>query len=227
MRSDLNYLLTARISDGGWGLDSENESGTIDAAIALQAPKAANYSDAAVLYQAVNYLSHHQSEHRQRMVTRLIQSYTESGISSAGQILTDRSEYVKEIFVCAQYSFFVSLIIYNLAKALPAEKNAFNTEKPNEMQAPLNKLIKIIENKQYEAVRHYARKDQLYWIECGPTDGEAFKYSSGHLIKMLSRYSRNASIYVNGKPDVVDLEGRGETFTVVIRTEGWTGEYHF
>ncbi len=59
--SDLNYLLSARKSDGGWGLDSENESGIINTALALHALKAANYSDTTVLYQAINFITSNQN----------------------------------------------------------------------------------------------------------------------------------------------------------------------
>lgn len=59
--ADLNFLLSARKSDGGWGLDPENESGILNTALALQALKAANYTDANILYQAVNYLTMNQN----------------------------------------------------------------------------------------------------------------------------------------------------------------------
>ena len=49
-------LLLYRNTDGGWGGESTYLSDAIDTALALQALKAANYSNATVQYQAINFL---------------------------------------------------------------------------------------------------------------------------------------------------------------------------
>lgn len=59
--ADLNYLLSARKPDCGWGLDSENESGILNTALALQALRAVNYTDYSVLFGAVNFLTTNQN----------------------------------------------------------------------------------------------------------------------------------------------------------------------
>ncbi|NTV53984.1 MAG: terpene cyclase/mutase family protein [Syntrophaceae bacterium] len=46
--------------EGSWGLDGEYANDIIEIAFALQALKAANYSDATVLYQAINFLTTNQ-----------------------------------------------------------------------------------------------------------------------------------------------------------------------
>jgi hypothetical protein len=53
---DLNFLMTGRNSDGGWGLDADHESDPLDTALALQALKAANYSDQNVINTALGFL---------------------------------------------------------------------------------------------------------------------------------------------------------------------------
>ncbi len=53
---DLLLLLNSKRSDGGWGGDDEATSMILDTALALQALKAANYSDHSVLFHAVDFL---------------------------------------------------------------------------------------------------------------------------------------------------------------------------
>ena len=59
--SDLNFILAARRANGGWGLDADLESGPFNTALALQALKAANYSDPTVINQAINFLAANQN----------------------------------------------------------------------------------------------------------------------------------------------------------------------
>jgi len=59
--NELATLLLYRNASGGWGGDAEYLNDIIDTALALQALKAANYSDANILYQAVNYLTINQN----------------------------------------------------------------------------------------------------------------------------------------------------------------------
>jgi len=57
----LNTLLGYRNSDGGWDYKQGPVSNSFDTALALQALKAANYSDTTVLYQAINFLTTNQN----------------------------------------------------------------------------------------------------------------------------------------------------------------------
>jgi len=52
----VNTLLSFRQPDGGWGIDGECTSDVIDTALALQALKAANYSDQNVISTALGFL---------------------------------------------------------------------------------------------------------------------------------------------------------------------------
>jgi len=53
---DLNFLMTERNPDGGWGLDADHESDPLDTSLALQALKAANYLDQNVINSALGFL---------------------------------------------------------------------------------------------------------------------------------------------------------------------------
>ncbi|MDH4164481.1 MAG: hypothetical protein OEW15_17605 [Nitrospirota bacterium] len=55
--AELEGLLLYRNTDGGWGGETAYVSSALDTALALQALKAANYADAAVLFQGINYLT--------------------------------------------------------------------------------------------------------------------------------------------------------------------------
>ncbi len=59
--SDVDKLLSYWNSDGGWGGYIWYSSTNFHTALALQALKAANYSDATVLYQAINFLTTNQN----------------------------------------------------------------------------------------------------------------------------------------------------------------------
>ena len=59
--SELEVLLLYRNSKGGWGGEISYLSDNLDTALALQALKAANYSDTTVLYQAINFLTTNQN----------------------------------------------------------------------------------------------------------------------------------------------------------------------
>ncbi len=59
--AELEGLLLYRNTDGGWGGETTYLSDALDTALALQALKAANYSDATVLYQAINFLTVNQN----------------------------------------------------------------------------------------------------------------------------------------------------------------------
>jgi squalene cyclase len=59
--SELESLLLYRNSNGGWGGETSYLSDNLDTALALQALKSANYSDAAMLYQAINFLTINQN----------------------------------------------------------------------------------------------------------------------------------------------------------------------
>lgn len=57
----ISTLLSYRNSDGGWSYNNTPASDALDTALALQALKAANYSDATVLYQAITFLTTNQN----------------------------------------------------------------------------------------------------------------------------------------------------------------------
>ncbi|HEY4716536.1 MAG TPA: prenyltransferase/squalene oxidase repeat-containing protein, partial [bacterium] len=57
----INTLLSYKNSDGGWSYQNSPVSDPFDSALALQALKAANYSDTTVLYQAINFLTSNQN----------------------------------------------------------------------------------------------------------------------------------------------------------------------
>jgi large repetitive protein len=54
--TDVNYLLSGRNADGGWGLGAGHESSSFNTTLALQALKAANYPDQTLITNAINYL---------------------------------------------------------------------------------------------------------------------------------------------------------------------------
>ena len=97
-----------------------------------------------------------------------------------------------------------------------------------EIKATLTDLVQIVKAKEYKKLRKYVdQNSKIRWINCGPTDGDPFKYSSDYMISKLIQESRNTPIYVNGDPTIIDLERRGERFEILLQTEGWTGEHPF
>jgi large repetitive protein len=59
--TSINTLLSYKNSDGGWSYKDSPVSDPYDTSLALQALKAANYSDTTILYQAVSYLTSNQN----------------------------------------------------------------------------------------------------------------------------------------------------------------------
>jgi large repetitive protein len=57
----ISTLVGNKYSDGGWGLKAGDISNPLDTALALQALKAANYSDSTIIYQAINFLTTNQN----------------------------------------------------------------------------------------------------------------------------------------------------------------------
>jgi hypothetical protein len=109
-----------------------------------------------------------------------------------------------------------------------ANQDEVTIEMMPEIKATLTDLVHIVEAKEYKKLnKHVAQNDKIRWINCGPTDGDPFKYSPDYMISKLTQESRNATIYVNGAPTIYDLERRGERFTILLQTEGWAGEYPF
>ena len=86
----------------------------------------------------------------------------------------------------------------------------------------------IIESKNFNALSQYTTSStKIRWIECGPTDGEPITNSPNRMIKILNQNSKNNSISVYESPVVVDLADKGERFTTVIETDGWSEGYPF
>ncbi len=92
--SDLNYLLSAQKLEGGWGLDSENESGSINTALALQALKAANYTDTMRLFQAINFLTTNQNTDGGWGNNKGYETSYESDVYTTALVLKALSSYI-------------------------------------------------------------------------------------------------------------------------------------
>jgi len=215
--SNVNALLSYRNLDSGWGGYIKYSSTTFHTAFALQALKAAKYSDTAILYQAINFL--------------IINQNNDGGWgfrSASGAISADSSNaYVTALVLRALSSYNSLFLLQNpINKAssyLLSKQNidgCFDSSPSNVYETALS-VMSLIESGN---VNTQAILNGLNYLNSTQLDDGSWNddpYSTALALQALAAARPNLTVSTITESKPMPREGEETTITATVKNSGF------